>query len=171
MPPCRTHPPGWGILDSVGLDILVREMEEDAAVFAQAVSIARERLEQIHPGHLEACGYELNRAYNILEKTFERVCVAFENHFDKRGDYHERLIERMALHLPGIRPALVPPDWKEVIRDLKGFRPIFRHAYDLRLRPARLAEVVEHAESVRAALPRWIQDFRAGAQAMLGSAG
>lgn len=112
-------------MDSLGLQILIRELEEDGRVFAEATALARERVGQDHPGSLEACAYELNRSYNILEKCFERVCTAFENHFEKRGDYHERLIERLSLDLPGIRPAFLPPSFRGTVRDLKGFPGTF----------------------------------------------
>src|SRR5437868_1156927 len=56
---------------------------------------------QESPGHLEACAYELARFYNILEKMLERICDGFENHLEKRGDYHERLLQRLNLELKG----------------------------------------------------------------------
>lgn len=154
-------------MDRLGLDILARELKEDAAVLASAVALARERFESDYPGSLEACGYELNRAYNIIEKGFERVCLAFENHFEKRGDYHERLIERMSLDIPGMRPAFIPPEQRAAMRDLKGFRHVFRHAYDLALKRERLSEVVREAEAIAGRFPGWIEMFCRGARDLL----
>ncbi len=107
----------------------------------QAADWARQRLSESHPAHLEACGYELHRLYNMLEKAFERVTDTFGNHFDKRGDYHERLIQRLSLDIPGVRPTFFPVPERANVRELKSFRHIFRHAYDLQLRSDRLAEL------------------------------
>ncbi len=74
-------------MDRVALHILCRELREDARVLGSAAQRARERICDVHPGHLEACAFEINRAYNVLEKAFERVCMAFENHFDKQGGH------------------------------------------------------------------------------------
>jgi hypothetical protein len=156
-------------MDRLGLEILARELREDATVMAGAVALARQRLAAGFPGSLEACGYELNRAYNILEKSFERICVTFENHFDKRGDYHERLIERLSVDIPGIRPAFLPPAERAGVRDLKGFRHVFRHAYELSLRSHRLEELVCRAEHLSAQFPEWVKAFRADSERLLES--
>ena len=75
-------------MDPTPLTILLRELEADAAVIRDAAQKANLRLQQEAPGHLEACAYELGRTYNVLEWALERICDAFENHFEKQGDYH-----------------------------------------------------------------------------------
>ncbi|MFM8434432.1 MAG: hypothetical protein ACKOBP_03700 [Planctomycetia bacterium] len=155
-------------MDRVGLAILEREFRADAAVMAEAARLARERLTDEHTGHLSACGYELNRFYNVLEKSFERLCAAFENHFEKTGDYHERLLERVSLDLPGIRPRFLPEEHRAQVRELKSFRHFFRHAYDPILRSDRLAELVGDAGRVSAAFPEWIHSFCETIRAELG---
>lgn len=148
-------------MDIVGLAILERELAADAAVMRDAGAKAMLRLNDRAGGHAEACAYELARFYTILENAFERVCLAFENHFDKRHDYHERLLQRMALDLPGIRPAFGPATELAALRDLKGFRHVVRHAYDLTLRPARLTELAADAERIGADFPNWVANFTA----------
>ncbi|NCA11403.1 hypothetical protein EBR56_06285 [bacterium] len=146
-------------MDRIALAILEQELKADAAVMAEAAELAGARLADPHPGHLSAAGYELNRMYNVLEKSFERLCEAFENHFEKAGDYHERLIERMSLDLPGIRPRFLPPDFRSPVRELKSFRHFFRHAYDPLLRSDRLAELAAAAAGVSTAFPTWVAEF------------
>jgi hypothetical protein len=146
-------------MDRIGLAILEQELKADAAVMAEAAELAGARLADSHPGHLSAAGYELNRMYNVLEKSFERICEAFENHFEKAGDYHERLIERMSLDLPGIRPRFLPPEFRSAVRELKSFHHFFRHAYDPILRSDRLAELAAAAAGVSTAFPTWVDEF------------
>lgn len=146
-------------MDAVALEILRQGLRKDANVLGAAVAAAREQLDNPHSGHLEACAYQLNRAFNVLEKAFERVCVSFENHFQKGPAYHEDLIERMTLELPGIRPRFLPPEQVVPVRDLKGFRHVFRHAYELELQEERLRSVVAHAESIQQTFPEWCNGF------------
>jgi hypothetical protein len=155
-------------MDAAGLTVLLKEMEADCIVAADASEKAAIRLRQDSPGHLEACAYELARFYNVLEKIFERICEAFENHLEKRGDYHERLIQRMTLDLDTIRPAFVPKDRLSDIRELKGFRHIARHAYDLTLRADRLGELARIAQDVGKELPAWCVEFRERVRAQEG---
>ena len=140
-------------MDEPGLAILLQEIEADAKVASDAAQKATLRLQEAGAGHLEACAYELARLYNVLEKMFERICVDFENHFEKRGDHHERLLRRISLGLPGLRPAFLPEAFLPQMRELKGFRHVVRHAYELTLRPERLAELAQIAERVARELP------------------
>ena len=135
-------------MDRIGLEILHQELLADAKVLQEAARAARERLILATPSSLESCGYQLNRFYNVLERSFQNVCESFENHFEKRGDYHEKLIQRMALNLPGVRPAFLSYEDLDGLRELKGFRHIFRHAYDLTLKPDRLESLVSAAETI-----------------------
>jgi hypothetical protein len=146
-------------MDSVGLTVLIKEIEADCAVIQDAAHKAQARLHDGADGRLEACAYELARLYNVLEKILERICSGFENHFDKRGDYHERLIQRLALTLPGIRPAFIPQDGVRVVRELKGFRHVVRHAYDLEFREDRVKELAELAVELAAQIPIWLRQF------------
>ncbi len=146
-------------MDRLGLEVLAAEMADDARIAAAAVAQARTRFGEPHPGHLEAVAFELMRAYNVMERLLERICEACENHFERRGDYHERLLQRLALALPGIRPAFVPSAALPDLRELKGFRHVIRHAYDLVIVPERFAFPLAAAERVASSLPRWAEDF------------
>ena len=146
-------------MDAAGLTILLKELEMDCAVVRDAAGKAAERIRREVPGHLEACAYELARLYNTFERMLERICEEFENQFDKRGDYHERLLQRLSLALPGIRPAFIAREWVGDLRELKGFRHVVRHAYDLTLRTERLAELSQLGERLAVRLPEWCVDF------------
>jgi hypothetical protein len=146
-------------MDAAGLIILLKEMEADCAVARDAAQKAAQRLQQNSPGHLEACAYELSRFYNVVERMLERLCEEFENHFERRGDFHEKLIQRLALDLEGIRPAFIPKERTAEVRELKGFRHVMRHAYDLTLREDRLAELSAIAGRLAVDLPSWCEDF------------
>ena len=146
-------------MDAGGLIILLKEMEMDCGVAADAAQKAAQRLRGNAPGHLESCAYELSRFYNVVERMFERLCEEFENHFEKRGDFHEKLVQRLALDIEGIRPAFIPRDRLAAVRELKGFRHVMRHAYDLTLRADRLTELSVIAERLAVELPAWCADF------------
>ena len=107
-------------MDAAGLSILLAELRADCSVVTDAGRKAGLRLREPTPGHLEACAYELARLYNVLEKMLERICEAFENRFEKRGDYHEKLIQRLSLRLEGIRPAFIASGGADAFRTAEG---------------------------------------------------
>lgn len=155
-------------MDAPGLAILLAELQADCVVVANAAGKAALRAQEQTPGHLEACAYELSRLYNVMERMFERVCEDFENHFEKQGAYHEKLIQRLSLNLEGLRPPFIPANQIENIRELKGFRHVTRHAYDLVLKADRLAELAQIAEGLAANLPQWCSEFGQAVKAQQG---
>jgi len=146
-------------MDLIAREILRRELIEDARIIAKATDRAVGFLSGKSPGYLEATAYELHRGYNIMELALERVCRACENHLDPGRDYHERLLERMALDLPGIRPAFLSGQARRQLREWKGFRHVVRHAYDLEFDPDRLEQLTHIASNVSQAFPSWIDHF------------
>ncbi len=147
-------------MDAAGLTILLQELGADSAVASASAKKASERLkEDAGGGRLEACAYELGRFYNVLERMFERICDEFENHFERRGDFHEKLIQRLGLRLEGIRPGFIPKERMTEVRELKGFRHLMRHAYDLTLREDRLRELSRTAEIIAREIPAWCDEF------------
>ena len=146
-------------MDRVALEILGRELEADAAILADAVRKAADRLAAAWPGHLEACAFELHRLCNVIEKSLERICIGFENHFEKRGDHHGRLLDRMVLELPGIRPRFLTEPDRNLLRELKAFRHLFRHAYDLTLQPKKVIPLVAAASQAAHGFPLWTTRF------------
>ena len=155
-------------MDAAGLSVLLTELNADCEVARAAATSAATRLKEGFAGSAEACAYELNRLYNVIERMLERISEDFENHFEKRGEYHERLLQRLTLDLPGIRPAFVPQGRITGLRELKGFRHLVRHAYDLTLRRDRLIELAEIAQGIAADLPSWCQEFGRKARAEHG---
>ena len=146
-------------MDAVGLEILERELAADRKVLTDAAGKAEQRIAQSNPGHLEACAYEMARFYTVLERMLENICEAFENHFEHRGDWHEKLLVRLTLDLPGLRPAFLPEHTLSELRELKRFRHLVRHAYDLILRQDRLRELAAIVGGVNAAAPQWCTSF------------
>ena len=146
-------------MDTVGLSVLVTEIEIDCAVIQAAARKAELRLSETTDGRLEACAFELARLYNVFERILESICTGFENHLEKKGDYHEHLIRRLAATLPGLRPAFIPSDMVEAVRDLKGFRHRVRHAYVIVFEEDRLKRLVNRARQLAEQFPAWTKGF------------
>ena len=146
-------------MDRIALQILEDGWEPDGRAMRRAIATLRDRLAESTDGRWAAAAFEINRIYNILEKAFERLCESFENHLEKIGKYHDTLIERATLDLKGIRPAFLPGDTLRDVRELKGFRHLFRHAYDLDLDPVRVAAAADNAARCVAGFDSWCRSF------------
>ncbi len=109
-------------------------------------------------------GFTLHSAYSMLENYFLRVSKFFEN--DLPADrWHKPLVEKMALEIPGVRPALLAEETsKRGALELLKFRHIFRNMYGEDLDPVKTAAAQqaasELAESFSESHANFVQKLR-----------
>ena len=125
---------------------LVAELEGDFRELRRIMSQNRRAWERIRTGAADpldwgALGFTIHSAYGILENYFRRVSIFFENSLPPYG-WQKALVEKMALEIPGVRPALLAEE------SLKGralvllkFRHRFRNLSGEDLDPEKTAEV------------------------------
>lgn len=106
-----------------------------------------------------AAGYLLHSLYNALENSFEQISRTFENHVVDAARWHRELLDKMFLAIPGVRPAVLASSLRPLLHDLRGFRHLFRHGYDLDLDPARLARLAQQWNSGKDELLTALQTF------------
>jgi uncharacterized protein YutE (UPF0331/DUF86 family) len=88
-------------------------------------------------------GYQIHNLYCAVEDIFKEVVKTFENKIEDFTKYHRELLRRMILEIPGIRPKLLTKESYNLLDEIRGFRHIFRHAYDYELSSKRLRELRE----------------------------
>lgn len=146
-------------MDELALRVLAAEISADLQVIQETAGLAKERFDLGSDAALEAAAYQLSRCYNALEQMAARIAKSFENQISDRTGWHVELIRRLSMAIPGIRPALFPPELRADLQELRGFRHVFHHAYDLVLDSSRLTRLLETADRVATALPAAIQQF------------
>lgn len=124
-------------MDELGLTTLRSELLEDCRVASEAACLARDRFGAGRVEQLEACAYQLARFYNAVEQMALRVARAFENNIDDDQSWHMELLRRLSLEIPGIRPPFWPRELSVDLQELRAFRHVIRHAYDLVLQPSK----------------------------------
>ena len=135
-------------MDRLGLTVLRREVAADCKVASDAFRQAKQRLEGAEIRDLEAGAFQLVRCYNALEQAALRVAKAFENNIDDDAGWHAEVMRRLTLDLSEIRPAVFLESDLMNLRELRGFRHIIVHAYDLILDRNRLQALLVHASAV-----------------------
>lgn len=155
-------------MDDVELATLTRELRQDCDVAAGALALARQRIGEGTASGLEGCAHHLARLYNIIEQMGKRVAQRFENAVADEKRWHSALVERLSLEIPGVRPALWPGSIQQPLHELRAFRHVFTHAYNLTLDPDKLALVLKYAEQTVATLERLPVVFGRNVAAMHG---
>jgi hypothetical protein len=146
-------------MDSVALKTLHEEMLNDSRMVSDALQKALARFERGDDAGHESCAHQLSRLYNAFEQAGLRVAKTFENNIDDEKGWHGALLTRLTISIQGIRPALIPETLKMPLSELRGFRHVFVHAYDLRLDPEKLALLLKYARHVSEEFPALIEKF------------
>ena len=146
-------------MDALSLRLLRDEMLDDCRVAREALQKAHDRFQRGETIAYEACAHQLCRMYNAVEQMGLRVAKAFENNIDDEQGWHSALLTRLAIRIEEVRPALLPPELKMPLRDLKAFRHVFVHAYELELDPEKLALLLKYADQLGDRLTRMVEDF------------
>ncbi len=136
-------------MDTLELQTLRSEMLDDARVVGDAYEKAIDRFGRSEPVGYEACAHQLCRLYNAVEQTGLRVAKAFENSIDDEKGWHSGLINRLAITVPGVRPAVLPSEIKLPLHELRGFRHVVVHAYELELDPDKLKLILKYARQIQ----------------------
>ena len=138
-------------MDRIALAVLQAELEADSRVIKDAGELARARFKDGSPEQMEACAYQLTRLYNVVEQAGLRIAKVFENQIDDDAGWHIELLRRLSIAIPGVRPAFLEKDLIRDLQELRGFRHVIRHAYDLELNKNRMIPLLNSAERVAAA--------------------
>lgn len=101
--------------------------------------------ESVEPEALIVLAYRLHNLYNAFENIFQNIATTFENNLDDAARWHTQLLQRMRLDVTPIRPAVIDDTTYDALDELRRFRHIFRHSYDLQLDFARLQLVLTKA--------------------------
>jgi hypothetical protein len=146
-------------VDELKLATLRDELLADCRVAHQAWQTAQARLREGTPAALEGCGHHLARLYNAIEQMGTRLARAFENQIEDERSWHAELIRRLSMPIQGVRPAFFPEDLRQPLRELRAFRHVFTHAYDLQLDPEKLALLIKYSGQVVPQLEGFCRSF------------
>jgi hypothetical protein len=140
--------------DKAAILLLIQELTGDLAYVSEQAVLRRKALERVEQSgwadelDLMVVGGVLHGIYNAIEAYFLRVAKFFENSIDEQT-WHRDLLDRMALSIPTVRPALLDSqDLVDRIDELRRFRHVFRNLYKSRLHPGKLRIVNEAAEGI-----------------------
>ena len=155
-------------MDDIGLATLWDEMRQDSRVAAEAAELAAELCEKSAPGSREACAFHLARLFNVIEQLSLRIAKAFENNIDDEKGWHAELIRRMSIPIGGMRPELFPKELHQPLQELRQFRHVFNHAYEIEFIPEKLQFLIRCAREVATRLHPLCRKFIESVAAMHG---
>jgi hypothetical protein len=120
--------------------------------------------------HQVLVGAALHAYYTGVETILERVCRQLDGDVPIGDRWHQLLLARSLVELPGMRPAILPPALRADLVNLLAFRHFFRHAYALDLDSTKLRLEAERLARIHPLVTAALDEFDAflvGAVAVL----
>lgn len=137
---------------------LIEELKGDAEEIERLKEHNRRAWKRIESGADDvidygALAYTIHTIYGVLENYFLRISKFFENYLP-RDSWHKTLVERMALDIPEVRPALITEDgFKDRVLEILKFRHKFRNLYGEDLDSDKMIEVQKTLNEVLHVFP------------------
>lgn len=114
--------------------------------------------------HRSSIAEGIRSVYTGLESIMKAIADEIDMYEAPRTEnWHEKLIDQMALRIDGIREAVLSPRTKELFHELRRFRHVLHHNYAQHLEVAR---VLENHERVRQAVQAFSQDYKRFSEAL-----
>jgi hypothetical protein len=143
--------------DREGFDRLLSELANDVELLESLEEKNHQAAGRISAGAVHeldyaALGYTIHNLYCLFENYFLRIVKFFENSLDADA-WHRDLVQRMALEIVNLRPALLDRKLVQGMHELRSFRHKFRNIYDGGLDAEKL-------NLLQKRLPAWLAEFR-----------
>ena len=111
-------------------------------------------------GAIAVVAVGLHRWYSALESMIERIERSFGT-LPVGPEWRAELLVGAAWEIPGVRPAIVPREHLDPLRELLKVRHFFRHAYAVELDRPRLLVLADDLRAVHAPVLGAMQRFEA----------
>jgi hypothetical protein len=101
------------------------------ADFSEAVKLTP--IDNFSRRDLRIVGSIFHDFYTCIEKAFKKIATHIDEELPKETAWHSNLLDRMALRVADLRPAVISDDLKNDLYDFLRFRHVVRNVYGFEL--------------------------------------
>ena len=107
----------------------------------------------------ESISSTMHSIYGGIERVLLRIVRAMDHDVPSGKSWHKDLLQRTALVIPDVRPAIISPGCAKQLGELLGFRHAFRNLYISELSPRKTLELALLTEKTARLLKRELKIF------------
>jgi hypothetical protein len=116
------------------------------------------------PGHFDSVALNIHSFYSGLERVFEKISSAVDGSLPQGVNWHQELLNQMALEIPSVRPAVISDKTRQQLDSYRGFRHVVRNVYTYHISPDKMKplargirRVFKQVEKELVAFSRFVQ--------------
>lgn len=98
--------------------------------------------------YLDSVALNLHNFYSGIERIFELIAEVIDEIRPSSSSWHQELLTQMSIDIPGVRPAVISQEIKDILDEYRAFRHLVRNIYTHRLKVDKLQGLVENIDDV-----------------------
>jgi hypothetical protein len=98
--------------------------------------------------YLDGVALNLHGFYSGLEKIFEKIAATIDGSVPTAVNWHQELLNQMCMDIPGVRPAVISEELRDLLEDYRGFRHVVRNVYTFHLNPEKMERLIAKIDLV-----------------------
>ena len=114
--------------------------------------------------YFDSVALNIHSFYSGLERIFEKISSAIDGSLPQGINWHQELLNQMALEIPNVRPAVISENTRKQLDTYRGFRHVVRNLYTYHISPDKMKplakgirRVFKQVEKELTAFSRFIQ--------------
>jgi hypothetical protein len=88
--------------------------------------------------YFDSVALNIHSFYSGLERVFEKIASAVDDSIPQGVNWHQELLNQMALEIPNVRPAVISEKTRHQLDTYRGFRHVVRNVYTYHISPDKM---------------------------------
>ena len=88
--------------------------------------------------YFDSVALNIHSFYSGLERLFEKISSAIDGSMPQGANWHQALLNQMALEIPKVRPAVISEKTRKQLDTYRGFRHVIRNVYTYHISPNKM---------------------------------
>lgn len=98
--------------------------------------------------YVDSVALNLHGLYGGLERLFTLIAASVDGTRPVGANWHQLLLQQMAVEVSGVRPAVISQAIYETLEDYRAFRHLVRNIYTFHFDPVRVGRLVQQAPAL-----------------------
>lgn len=108
---------------------------------------------------VDAAALNLHSFYAGVEHLLELIANSIDQMKPEGAMWHRELLQQMAADIPGIRPAVLSMESRNLLDRYRGFRHVVRNVYTFNLDAEQIQLLIEHLSDVHQNVKAELEQF------------
>jgi hypothetical protein len=88
--------------------------------------------------YFDSVALNIHSFYSGLERVFEKISSSVDDSLPQGANWHQELLNQMALEIPNVRPAVISEKTRKQLETYRGFRHVVRNVYTYHISPDKM---------------------------------